>query len=297
MTGVYAYEDCAARTFAAARSRGIKCIYDLPIGYWRVARAIYSEEMEREPQWACTLRARQNSPEKLARKDEELALADTVIAASTFTRETIKAAPRCTAPIHVVPYGAPPVSAEFVASPRAEKLRVLFVGSLGQRKGLSYLLRAAKVLEGRVTVTLLGRTVSNDCAPLNEALQRHRWIPSLPHAEVLREMARHDVLVLPSLFEGFGLVLLEAMAHGLPIITTPHTAGPDLIEEGKEGFIVPIRSSDAIVEKLDLLARDFRLLSAMKIAAHTTARRRSWDHYQSLLAAIVQRTTTTTTQP
>jgi glycosyltransferase involved in cell wall biosynthesis len=48
--------------------------------------------------------------------------------------------------------------------------------------------------------------------------------------EVLREMQRHDVLVFPSLFEGFGLVIVEAMSQGLPVITTSHTAGPDIIE-------------------------------------------------------------------
>lgn len=291
LTGVYAYEDGAAATFAAVRERGIARIYDLPIGYWRAAHAIYAEEAEREPQWACTLSGMRDSPEKLARKDEELGQADAVVVASSFTRQTISAAPNCQAPIHVVPYGAPPAACEMAPLPRSEKLRVFFAGSLGQRKGLSYLLEAAKILGNRVELTLLGTKVSENCAPLNEALQRHRWIRSLPHAEVLREMTRHDVFVFPSLFEGFGLVLLEAMAQGLPVITTPHTAGPDLIEEGRDGFIVPIRSTAAIVEKLDLLARDSQLLSAMKIAAQTSASRRAWGNYHSQLSEIVLRTT------
>ena len=291
LTGVYAYEDGAAATFAAARERGIARIYDLPIGYWRAAHAIYAEEAEREPEWACTLSGMRDSPAKLARKDTELELADVVVVASTFTRQTIEAAPRCTAPIHVIPYGAPVPEAAAANTPRGDKLRVFFAGSLGQRKGLSYLLKAVKLLEGRVELTLLGSKVSEDCGPLNDALRRHRWIRTLPHSEVLREMGRHDVFVFPSLFEGFGLVLLEAMAQGLPIITTAHTAGPDLIQDGMEGFIVPIRSAEAIAEKLDLLARDFHLLSAMKNAAHASASRRSWGSYHSRLSEIVQSTT------
>ncbi|MGB8167740.1 MAG: glycosyltransferase family 4 protein [Chthoniobacteraceae bacterium] len=294
LTGVYAYEDGAAATFTAARERGIARIYDLPIGYWRAAHVIYAEEAAREPQWACTLSGMQDSTAKLARKDEELELADVVMVASSFTKKTIEEAPTCTAPIHVIPYGAP-ASADFPPDTRhGEKLRVFFAGSLGQRKGLSYLLDAVKMLGDRVELTLLGTKVSEDCAPLNEALKRHHWIPSLPHAEVLREMTRHDVFVFPSLFEGFGLVLLEAMAQGLPIITTPNTAGPDLIEDGREGFIVPIRSAQAIVEKLDLLCGDAQLLSAMKIAAHTGARRQSWAHYRSELSETVRRTATKT---
>lgn len=289
--GVYAYEDGAAATFAAAKERGLACLYDLPIGYWRAAHEIYAEEAQREPEWACTLTGMRDSPEKLARKDRELALADTVIVASSFTRQTIQAAPHAPASVHVIPYGAPAAAATPSERPAGGPLRVFFAGSLGQRKGLSYLFEAVRLLEGRVELTLLGTKVSEACAPLNEALKRHRWIRSLPHAEVLREMGHHDVFVFPSLFEGFGLVILEAMAQGVPVIATPHTAAPDLIQDGIDGYIVPIRSAEAIAEKLDLLASDFQLLSALKIAAHAAARRRSWESYHSLLSESVLRTT------
>lgn len=288
VSAVYAYEDGAAETFAAAKARGLRCLYDLPIGYWRVAHAIYAEEKEREPQWAATLTGALDSPEKLARKDEELRLADAVFVASRFTQKTIEAAPCASGkPVFIIPYGSPlvPPAAE---RPRSHgKLKVLFVGGLGQRKGLSYLLEAVALLPQAVELTLVGMKTTEQCAPLNEALKRHRWIPTLPHEEVLREMSRHDVFVFPSLFEGFGLVLLEAMSQGLPVIATEQTAGPDLIGEGNGGFIVPIRSAQAIAEKLDLLARDRELLSAMQRAARETALRYSWESYRARLAEIV----------
>ena len=289
LSAVYAYEDGAAATFRAARERGLRCIYDLPIGYWRVAHALYAEEREREPQWAVTLTGTLDSPEKLARKDEELAAADVVMVASSFTRKTIEAAPCPPKPVHVIPYGAP-LSAPLEAAPRARegKLKVLFVGSLGQRKGLSYLLEAVAMLPHAVELTLVGAKTVENCVPLNEALARHRWIPSLPHDEILREMSRADVFVFPSLFEGFGLVLLEAMSQGLPIIATAHTAAPDLIEEGGSGFIVPIRSAQAIAEKLDLLARDSRLLSAMSHAARETAAGYTWEQYRARLSQALE---------
>ena len=107
LRGVYAYEDAAAETFRAAGERGLGRIYDLPIGYWRAGQEMFAEEAERQPAWAPTLTGRADSAEKLARKDEELAQADAVLVASTFTRETLRAAPRFSAPVHVVPYGAP----------------------------------------------------------------------------------------------------------------------------------------------------------------------------------------------
>ena len=120
---------------------------------------------------------------------------------------------------------------------------------------------------------------------LDRELRDVRWIPTCTHAEVLAEMAAHDVFAFPSLFEGFGLVLLEAMAMGLPVITTAHTAAPDLIDEGVEGFIVPIRSSEAIVEKLELLIREPDRLAEMSASARRRAREHTWERYEQTLAA------------
>jgi len=96
------------------------------------------------------------------------------------------------------------------------------------------------------------------------------------------------VFVFPSLFEGFGLVLTEALSQGIPIISTAHTCAPDIIEDGKEGFIVPIRDATAIAEKLSLLHADRDQLQAMKEAALDTARNTTWAAYKNGLAAAVQ---------
>ena len=283
----YAYEDGARETFRRCREHGGKCFYDLPIGYWRVWRALLEEERVREPEWVTTLQGAADSDEKLARKDDELRLADRVFVASSFTRKTLDAAPAGAADIHVIPYGSPRVSSEEPKMAGEGPLRVLFAGALSQRKGLSYLLEAVRQLGRHVELTLIGMKLPGKCAPLDRALREHRWIPSLPHEEVLREMRRHDVFVFPSLFEGFGLVILEAMSQGVPVITTPHTAGPDLIEEGRSGFIVPIRSAPAIADRLHLLAGDRALLAAMKRAAWAAAAALKWSDYRTRLAALV----------
>ena len=290
LRGVYAYEDGAADTFRTAGELGLTRFYDLPIGYWRTGRAIFDEEAAREPAWAATLTGRADSPAKLARKDAELAGADAVIVASSFTRSTLADAPHFRAPVHVVPYGAPaPMPAdELAADPRGggAPLRVLFAGSLGQRKGISYLLDAVERLGPRVELTLLGTKTVEGCAPLERAVRAHRWIPSLPHAGVLAEMSRQDVLVFPSLFEGFGLVIAEALSRGLPVITTAHTAGPDLLDDGVDGFLVPIRSAPAIAEKLALLFDPARRLE-MRHAALRKAARLSWEAHRRLLGGCL----------
>jgi glycosyltransferase involved in cell wall biosynthesis len=100
-------------------------------------------------------------------------------------------------------------------------------------------------------------------------------------------MARHDVLVLPSLHEGFGLVITEAMAQGLVVITTPHTAGLDLITDGIDGFLVPIRSPEAIEEKLVTL-RDPDRRRAMQEAARAKANTYTWENYRQRLVRLAR---------
>jgi len=101
-------------------------------------------------------------------------------------------------------------------------------------------------------------------------------------------MREHDLFVFPSLFEGFGLVLLEAMSQGLPCITTPHTAGPDIIDHGRDGFIVPIRDTEQIVASVRKVLTDPALLPAMKEAALAKAAEWNWQKYEMKLVSLLR---------
>ena len=284
---VYGYDGGALETFRMAKQRGILCLYEHPIAYWRVSRKLQEEEAELRPEWASTLPALGDSTEKQERKDQELALADLVIVPSSFSKQSLNAAPNLTAAVRVVPYGADSVSRVAMPRPKQRKLRVVFVGALTQAKGLADLLDAAELVKDSIELTLIGRRVSA-VMPKDCVLQQHGWIPSLSHPELLREMGGHDVLVLPSLNEGFGLVLNEAMGQGLTVITTPHTAGADLFTDGVEGFIVPIRSGQAIAEKLLLLDHERDRLATMQEAAQQRAIINSWEDYRRQQVALAQ---------
>jgi alpha-maltose-1-phosphate synthase len=286
-SAVYCYDTCALRIFEAAKKRDIPCIFDQPTGYYRASLKITDEERELKPEWASTLSGIRDSAEKLARKDREIALADAIVVASSFTERTLKEYPEpIAAPVFRVPYGAPPVGEPRLPTRRDEPLRVLYVGQMGHRKGLGYLLDAMDMLDAPATLTLLGRPI--DVPPvLKRAFERYRWIETAPHGEVLRLMREHDVLVFPSLFDGFGLVMLEAMAQGTPVIATPNTAAPDLFDDGHAGFIVPIRSAEAIADRLTRLADDRDLLAQMSEAARQKAASSTWDAFrQGLVEAV-----------
>lgn len=130
----------------------------------------------------------------------------------------------------------------------------LFCGSWDHVKGISYLIAAFSALarEGRpVPLTILGPGVSSAhvLQLFPEEARRHvRVIDRVPEEQVLGEFRRHDVLVFPSTYEGFGLVVLEAMSQGLPVIATPVGCAPELVREGETGMIVPARNSRALAD-------------------------------------------------
>ena len=296
LDAVYAYEDGALAQFRRAKDLGLRCFYDQPIGHWKAARRLLGEEAERLPEWAATLTGNLDSTAKLERKDAELAAADVVFAACQFTAETLAASGMpTTTPVVVTPYGAPPPiteeewAARWTGRAAGGPLRAIFVGGLSQRKGLAEVFAAVRQLRPHVELTVIGLPPPGvSCAALQRGLRDCRYLPSLSHAEVLREMRAHDVLLFPSLFEGFGLVILEAMSQGVPVITTRHTGGPEVIRHGEDGFLVPIRDADAIAGLLAGLVRDRARLRDLSRAAWHRSGEFTWESYGAKVAAGVR---------
>jgi len=283
---VYAYEGGARETFREAKGLGIKTIYELPSSHWYWEHRLLSEEAERNPAFAGLLPKLQDSPSHMQWKDEELSLADIVFVASRHVRDTLSGVVP-DEKIRTVSYGAPPIHLRKPMPRQANQpLKVLFVGALIQRKGISYLLDAVGRLGAEVDLTIVGRRFRPN-QQVDEALSRVRWFETMPHGQVLDLMMESDVLVLPSLCEAFGLVVTEAMACGLPVILTPNVGAADLVSDGCEGFVVPICSSEAIAKRLHTLHRDRELLAAMSRNAQATAADRSWESYRRNFAETV----------
>ncbi|QXE91543.1 glycosyltransferase family 4 protein [Geomonas subterranea] len=216
---------------------------------------------------------------------EESRLADRCVVASSFTKETLVENGVAQERIRVVPYGVDAGrftrKADYDLSGKA--LNLLFVGQMVQRKGLYYLLEAIKALgSDRVNLTIVGRghIDHNLLAPYLAKYDIKVKI-NLSHEELLQEMHRNDCLVFPSLIEGFGHVILEAMSAGIPVICTPNTAGRDVFLSGHEGFVIPIRRMDLLAEKIEWCAGHKRDLKDMGLQAAETARQFTWDRFKN----------------
>jgi glycosyltransferase involved in cell wall biosynthesis len=108
----------------------------------------------------------------------------------------------------------------------------------------------------------------------------YSWVGQIPQKQVLEICRQSDVFVFPSLAEGFGLVILEAMASGIPVITTDRTGGPEVIEHGQDGWIVPAGDVDALVGAFELVQEMQRFLPEIGAAARRKAELWNWGRYR-----------------
>ncbi len=287
---VYAYEHAALETFRAQKARGGLCIYEQPTTHYLTTADILDTEFELYPE-AQTAHDRhliKHRPRRDRRKDQELELADLVIVYSTFSKRSLVRAGIPEDRIRVVPLGAPAPVSEI---PRGRKSPFIFLSAGNQtvRKGVHYLLEAWRKLSpgGDVELWLIGR-MSLPPRLLADLPGRVVVRPSVPREELFELYRRAGVLVLPSLGEGFGMVITEALANGLPVITTCNTAGPDFIEPGKNGFLVPIRDSEALAATMQWCIEHREEVGVMGQAAIDTAARWQWSDHHSALAAAVR---------
>lgn len=259
---------------------GLK-VLNYPIAHHRYIQRFVTEEAECEPEFASTLPNWNEVPKWIEPQlDAECELADRILIGSSFARDSFIAEGIPAEKMLVVPYGAN-VS---LFSPNQEPnnhrrgLNVLFVGQIGQRKGISYLLRAYRTFRGPDTsLTLVGHFCGNPKIfnPYRELFEHVSHVPRGVLANLFRQA---DVFVFPTLIEGMGLVVVEAMASGLPVIVTPNGPG-DIVRDGIDGFIVPIRDPDAIADRLEY----FRANPEARIEMGRNARQRAlqftWEAY------------------
>ncbi|MDB6041042.1 MAG: glycosyl transferase group 1 [Verrucomicrobiales bacterium] len=287
---VYAYEDGACETFRQARSFNAKCCYELPIAYWELSRCLLAEEKERWPEWEPTLGATEDSEIKRERKTEELALANIVICPSRFVFDSLPSGIRQKKRCVIAEFGSPYSFPQVIQNDGIDNrpLRVLFAGSMTQRKGLADLFAAMRLLKGRnIQLVVMGSPI----LPMEfyrAQFAEFSYESPRPHREVLQLMQSCDLLVLPSIVEGRALVQQEALSCGLPLIVTRNAGGEDLIESGKTGFLVPIRSPEQIAEKIGWFDDHRSLLPDMRASAQEKARQYTWEAYgQKILSTIL----------
>jgi glycosyltransferase involved in cell wall biosynthesis len=285
-TAVYAYEDGALLTFRRAARRGIARVWDLPLPHYLTIEELWRTEAARWP-GSIAFPPHSEPPWKRRRKDEELALATKVSVASAFTRSSLEGRTAGT-PVVVVPYGFPVDDFVPRRAPPSGRFTVLAVGTHDLRKGTPYLLEAWKrAAIPDAELHLVGPLrLAKPFLDGYAGLYQH-W-PHVPKAELGARYAAADLLAFPTLGDGFGLVIQEAMCCATPVVTTPCGGGPECITDGVDGWLVPPRDVDALVERLRAAARDRDRTFAVGQAARARAERWTWaDAGAALTRAVI----------
>ncbi len=224
--------------------------------------------------------------------------ADAITVPSRFAARSFVELGIPAAKLHVIPYGVRLESFQPVSAPpdlaQNGRFEVLFVGQVSLRKGVPYLLEAfAKLQHPNKRLRVVGALQPSFAEVLSRLPQQQvEFLGSVPQAELPAILSSSHVLVLPSIEEGLALVQGQALACGCPVLCSTNSGGEDLITDGVEGWVVPIRDADAICDRLERLAGDPALQATMRQSALARVQTiGGWDAYgdqwESLLTRLL----------
>jgi glycosyltransferase involved in cell wall biosynthesis len=259
------------------RDAGVPFVLDQSIGHPDSKARIYRQVYEAYPEWAAGLEKRHPAVREAEQIEHDLA--DVVVVASSFAFKTLAENGVDEKKIRLIPYG---VDLDRFACKRAGgagPLRVVFVGSVTARKGVPVLLDAWRRLRpgGGAELWFVGPIDARSRARVSG--EGVRVVGAVSHYELAGVLRQCDVLALPSYFEGFGLVIPEAMASGLPVIATAATAAPDIFDHGEGGWIVPVGDAAALADVLQQCLSKPDETRAMGQTARRIIEKQTWDAY------------------
>jgi glycosyltransferase involved in cell wall biosynthesis len=285
---VIGYDTSSLMTLRAARAAGAVAVLDQMIGHLAIGDAILREEAERHPEFADSLHA--GAPAWLIEQCRAEALAaDHVLAPSDYVARTLVEIGVDPSRIHALPFGVR--IDRFRPAERAGnggtdgRLRLLFVGQISQRKGVKYLLQAVERLNRSDLELMLVGGIVGSGAGLKPFRSWFTHRPNVPHSEVQSLFQSADIFVYPSLHEGSALAILEAMACGLPVITTDNAGS--VVRDGVDGLLVPIRAPDALASAIASLADDPERRRAMARSARARAEAFTWTDHRRRLGTLL----------
>jgi len=291
---LHGFETAALEAFRIARASGVACVLHAVSPPGEFTRRLHAREARRYPALADTLPRAADSQADRQRRRRELELADHVITYSAFMRRLLVAEGVLPEKVSVAPRS---VRLDECWVPEAQMsrrrdlpFRAVFVGNLTQHKGLGYLLDAWRKLRlPDAELVLIGGRVGRGRWLLEQARFGVRHVGRVRHDELRTHLADAHVFVFPTLADGYGVVVPEAMAAGLPVIATSNCCAPELMRQGQDGFIVGAGDAASLAMRIEQLYRNRDLCLRMGRSAQQTARGLSADAFGQTIAEVTCR--------
>ena len=268
-----------------AQTRGAKYVCDRGSSHARYQKMIVEEEYAR---WGFA--GGRVDPRTIEREEAEYAQADAIAVPSGFARRSFIEMGVVAEKVRTIPYGVRLDRFSNAGDKPSGAFDVLFAGTVSIRKGVPYLLEAFAKLKHPLKRLRLAGPIEPEMHSLlgRFNLSKVELLGRLSQDDMARCMNASHVMVLPSVEDGFGLVMAQAMACGAVVVASENTGGPDLFTDGVEGFVVPIRSPEAILERLTRLADDPDLLERMSAAsAQRVQSLGGWSEYGAQCSAFL----------
>jgi starch synthase len=284
------------KTGIRVQQRGGKFICDRGSTHIRHRAELVEQEHLR---WGVEENAK-DDPRDLAREEAIYQTADALTVPSTHSRQTYIDRGIPAEKIHILPYGVLLDRFQKVADPPKDTFEVLYVGRIDLAKGVTDLLQAfARLPTPNKHLTIIGGVMPEMRTVLPQLPQdKVTFAGTVPQSELKRWMSKSHVMVMPSLDEGMALVQGQALACGCPVIATTNSGGADLFTDGTEGFIVPIRNPDALLNRMQRLADDPALQQRMSEAALLRVQSLGgWKKYGDLWEQLLLNLTNAPTGP
>jgi len=283
---VYVFNGAGLEILREAKRRGMFAVVDQTSAPMRWDAGLLREEAARWPEWTTAVDALDGWEGMAAREEEEWRLADRIVCGSEYVVESMRAVDGPVAKCKVVqPVFDAAASGSQPRNKRDGALNVLFAGTLNLRKGLPYLYQAIRRLDpGQFRFRIVGPSeISAASLAKLGAVADLRGI--VPGSEMSSHYAWADVLALPTLSEGSANVCNEALAYGVPVITTPNAGSA--VRDGIDGFIIPIRDVESLVARLMEIAGSGKLLEDLSRNACTSGRSDMASYVKNLREALV----------
>lgn len=293
---VVCYDDCSSLLFKELSKRApeILRIMDVSAANILYMRQIYDKDAELQPNFCDRLHREREvvwNPDNIDRAETELAYGQVFLAPSSFVANTLKFSGIADSQIKICPYGVdtdlfPQKKYRNAEEARAYPVRFIYVGGVKELKGIGYLLDAiSQFSQFQASLTVVGQFDPND-ADIKPYLDRVHFTGPLLHEEVSKYLAESDVFIFPSLGEGLSLATLEAASCGLPLIVTENSGVNDAMTEGKEGFVVPIQSTESLADKIQWFINNPDQIEPMGRAAREMALRYTWESYYQRIGEV-----------
>lgn len=287
-SAIYAGNGAAYETFLAARKRGIPRIYSVRSFHPAFEADMEKREFEKFPALCAGASADDKTKRLLSeRRKREWDMADLVMMHSDICRNSYADYGVDTTKVRVIPLGFPEIGppADGNAKDMDGPLKILWAGNFSVLKGAHHFLGALDELAQtiKVDIKVFGKILLSR-RDLNLPIQ---FLPTVPRAQLFGEYRCADVLVHPTLADGYGLVAAEAMSQGLPVITTTRAGISEQIRSGETGLIVNEGDSDALARVLRWCAINRESLRQIGIAGQKVAASWQWHHYRSALAEML----------